>query len=134
MKQTDAYLRKSNLPPALIELVRMRVSQINGCAYCLDMHHKEAVNVGVPLLKLYTLPAWRESPAYDAGERLALQVAEGLTTVATAHAPHDLLDRAMDHFGAERFADLCLVITQINSWNRLVTACRFSPGEYRVAA
>jgi AhpD family alkylhydroperoxidase len=133
MMQTDAYLRESRLPVPLVEIVRMRVSQINGCAFCLDMHHKEAVHAGVPLLKLYTLPAWRDSPAYDANERLALELAEGLTTV-TSHPPDELFERALEHFGAQDFADLSLVITQINNWNRMVTAFRFSPGNYRVAA
>ncbi|AND68704.1 hypothetical protein ATSB10_12500 [Dyella thiooxydans] len=123
------------LEPALIELVQMRVSQINGCAFCLDMHSKDARAAGETEQRLYLLPAWRETRLYSERERLALAWAEELTALASPEAVSDALhEQAREHFDEEALVDLTLLVVTINSWNRINVAARTIGGHYRPAA
>jgi AhpD family alkylhydroperoxidase len=123
------------LEPALIELVQMRVSQINGCAFCLDMHSKDARAAGETEQRLHLLPAWRETRLYSERERLALAWAEELTLLASSDAVSDALhEQARQLFDEEALVDLTLLVATINSWNRINVAARTLGGHYRPAA
>ena len=120
------------LEPALIELVLMRVSQINGCAYCLDMHSKDARAAGETEQRLYVLPAWRETRLFSERERIALHWAEELTRLASPEAvPDDLYEQARKHFEEAELVDLTLLVVAINGWNRINIAARTIGGNYR---
>ena len=120
------------LEPALIELVQMRVSQINGCAFCLDMHSKDARAAGETEQRLHLLPAWRETRLYSERERVALAWAEELTELASPEAVSDALhEQARQHFDEEALVDLTLLVVAINSWNRINVAARTIGGSYR---
>ena len=125
------YLMKSaKLDRNLVELVNMRVSQINGCAYCLDMHSKDARAAGETEQRLYGLNAWRETPYYSARERAALEWTEALTLVATSHASDDVYERVREQFSEDELVHLSLAIVAINGWNRLNIAAGTVPGGY----
>ena len=120
------------LEPALIELVLMRVSQINGCAYCLDMHSKDARAAGETEQRLYVLPAWRETTLFSERERIALAWAEELTELASHDAVSDTLyARARQHFEEAELVDLTLLVVSINGWNRINVAARTIGGNYK---
>ncbi|HVI26964.1 MAG TPA: carboxymuconolactone decarboxylase family protein [Xanthomonadaceae bacterium] len=120
------------LEPALIELVLMRVSQINGCAFCLDMHSKDARAKGETEQRLYLLPAWRETKLYSERERIALAWVEELTELAHHDAVSDALyAKACDHFDEAALVDLTLLVVAINGWNRINIAARTIGGHYR---
>jgi AhpD family alkylhydroperoxidase len=108
----------------------MRASQINGCAYCLDMHSKDARANGETEQRLYGLDAWRETPYYSERERAALEWTEALTLVADTHVPDDVYERVRKHFSEDELAHLSLAIVAINGWNRLNVAARTVPGDY----
>ncbi|HEY8932526.1 MAG TPA: carboxymuconolactone decarboxylase family protein [Rariglobus sp.] len=110
--------------PALYELVKIRVSQLNGCAYCLDMHTHEARAAGETEARLHLLAAWRESPLYTRRERAALAWAEAVTLVATRGVPDDVFTEAAGEFNESELARLTLAINTINSWNRLAVSSR----------
>src|SRR5262249_31069212 len=112
-------------------LVRMRASQINGCAYCLDMHSKDARAEGEKEQRLYCLPAWRETPFYSERERAALAWAEAGTVVSESHVPDDVFEEARKHFSEEELAHLTLALVSINGWNRLCISFRVVPGSYQ---
>jgi len=114
----------------LLDLVRMRSSQLNGCAYCLDMHSKDARAKGETEQRLYGLNAWREAPYYSARERAALEWTEALTLVADTHVPDDVYDRVREQFSEDELVHLSLAIVSINGWNRLNVAARTVPGGY----
>ena len=123
------------LEPALIELVLMRVSQINGCAFCLDMHSKDARAAGETEQRLYVLPAWRETKLYSVRERIALAWAEELTELASHEAVSDALyEQASQQFEEAELVDLTLLVVTINSWNRVNIAARTIGGHYKPAA
>ena len=135
MRGLEAYVRASGLEPRLLELVKTRVSQINGCAYCLDMHTQEARAHGESERRLHALAAWREAPFYTPHERAALAWAEALTLVHQGHVPHDVYEEARRHFTERELVDLSLAIVAINGWNRLAIAFRYpEPGSYRPPA
>jgi AhpD family alkylhydroperoxidase len=117
--------------PLLLELVKMRSSQINGCAYCLDMHSKDARAKGESEQRLYALNAWRETPFFSERERAALGWAEALTLVAEAHVPDEVFEKTRKHFSEEELMNLSLAIVAINGWNRLAIAFRAVPGNYQ---
>ena len=108
----------------------MRASQINGCAYCLDMHSKDARAAGETEQRLYGLEAWRETPYYSARERAALEWTEAITLVAETHAPDDVYERVRAQFPENELVHLTLAIVAINGWNRLNVAARTVPGDY----
>jgi AhpD family alkylhydroperoxidase len=126
----ERQIRQAGLDHRLLDLVRMRASQINGCAYCLDMHSKDARAAGETEQRLYGLNAWRETPYYSARERAALEWTEALTRVAETGVPDDVYDRAREQFSEDELVHLSLAIVAINGWNRLNVAARTVPGGY----
>lgn len=130
----DAYLRQSGLETSLIELVLLRVSQINGCAYCIDMHSKDARFEGESEQRLYLLQAWRETPLYSERECAALAWAESVTQLGEHGVPDDVYARAQASFGEEELVNLNMVVVLINAWNRLAIPFRAAPGNYQPAA
>lgn len=128
----ETYLRKSSkLEPALMELVRMRASQINGCAYCLDMHSKDARAAGETEQRLYALNAWEETPFYTERERAALAWTEALTLISETHAPDAVYEEVRKQFSEEELVNLTLAIVAINGWNRMAIGFRAVPGSYQ---
>ena len=126
----EAYLRESGLDQSLLHMIKLRASQMNGCAYCLDMHSKDARANGETEQRLYGLEAWRETPYYSARERAALEWTEALTLVAEAHVSDDVYERVREHFSEGELLHLSLAIVSINGWNRLNAAARTVPGDY----
>ena len=126
----ERQVRKAGLESKLLDLVRMRASQINGCAYCLDMHSKDARENGENEQRLYGLAAWRETPYYSARERAALEWTEALTLVSESHVPDEVYERVREQFSEEELIHLSLAIVAINGWNRLNVAARTVPGDY----
>jgi len=133
MDALDRYLQTCGLEPTLILLAQLRASQINGCAYCLDMHWKDLRAAGENEQRLYSLDAWRECPYYSERERAALAWTEAVTLVAGGHVPDAVYEEARSHFGEKELADLTLVVAAINAWNRLSIAARLRPGTYQPA-
>ncbi len=129
----EKYARSSGLEPSLLELVKMRASQINGCAYCLDMHSKDARAAGETEQRLYVLNAWREAPFYTDRERAALAWTEAVTLVAQDHVPDEVYEAVRKHFTEKELVDLTLAVVTINGWNRLSIAFRAEPGHYQPA-
>jgi AhpD family alkylhydroperoxidase len=126
----EASLRHSGLEPLLRELVRLRASQLNGCAYCLDMHSKDARALGEDDQRLHVLAAWREAPFYTARERAALGWCEALTLLPQAGAPDDVYAELEAQFASEEIAALTFAIVAINGWNRLAVGLRTPVGGY----
>ena len=126
----EKQVSKAGLDSKLLDLVRMRASQINGCAYCLDMHSKDARAAGETEQRLYGLNAWRETPYYSARERAALEWTEALTLVTEGHVPDEVYERVRQEFSEDELAHLSLAIVAINGWNRLNVAARTIPGDY----
>jgi AhpD family alkylhydroperoxidase len=126
-----AQVEASGLERSLLELVKMRSSQLNGCAYCLDMHSKDARAAGETEQRLYLLDAWRETPLYSERERAALKWTEAVTLVADGHVPDDAYDEASNHFTEDELVALTLAIVAVNGWNRLNIAFRMEAGGYR---
>lgn len=131
MARLETYVRQCGLERPLIELVKVRASQINGCAYCLDMHTKDARARGESEQRLYTLNAWEETPFFTERERAALAWTEAVTRVADSRVPDDVYERARRQFSEKELADLTLAIVAINGWNRLAIAFRAVPGTYQ---
>ncbi len=127
MAQLDAYVSNCGLEPSLRELVKLRASQINGCAYCVDMHSHDARALGETEQRLYSLPTWRESPFYSDRERAALAWTEALTLVAVDHVPDAVFEQVRPHFTDEELANLTLAIGTINAWNRFGVGFRDVP-------
>ena len=125
----ERQVRQAGLEERLIDLVRMRASQINRCAYCLDMHSKDARAAGETEQRLYGLEAWRETPYYSARERAALEWTEALTLVAENGVPDEVYERVRQQFSEDELAHLSLAIVSINGWNRLNVAARTVPGD-----
>ena len=132
----EACVRRSDLEPSLLELVKTRVSQINGCAYCQDMHARDARAAGETEQRLYLLSAWREAPVYSDRERAALAWAETMTQISTSEVTDDLYAEVRRHFDEKALLDLTLAIIGINGWNRLAIAFRteFPPATPAVGA
>jgi len=127
-------IHESGLEPSLQELVKTRASQINGCAYCIDMHTKDARAAGETEQRLYALSAWQETSFYTPREGAALAWTEAITNIQQGHAPDELYDEVRKEFSEEELVRLTLVITQINAWNRISIAFRVEPGTYQPAA
>lgn len=125
------YLAKSGLDKKLLSLVDMRVSQINGCAYCLDMHSKDLRAEGETEQRIYMLDAWRESPIYTDKERAALEWAEAVTKITEGHVPDEVYERVRKEFDEKELIDLTLAVTTVNSWNRVNIALRTPAGGYQ---
>jgi AhpD family alkylhydroperoxidase len=133
MSALESYVRQSGLEHSLLELVKTRASQINGCAFCLDMHTKDARAGGETEQRLYALSAWQETPFFTDRERAALTWTEAVTRVADTHVPDDVFELVREQFTEKELADLTLAIVTINGWNRLAIAFRKVPGSYQPA-
>jgi AhpD family alkylhydroperoxidase len=127
----DSYVEDCGLEPLLLELVKMRASQINGCAYCLDMHSKDARAQGESEQRLYGLTAWREAPYYSERERAALLWTEEVTLIHQNHVPDAVYQEVRRYFSEEELVNLTLAVVIINTWNRLALAFRSVPGNYK---
>ena len=134
MEALDNYLEESAVERPLRFLAQLRASQINGCAYCLDMHSKDLRAIGETEQRIYSLDAWRECPYYTERERAALEWTEAVTLVAAGHVPDAVYEAVRPFFDERQLADLTLAIATINSWNRLSIAARITPGTYQPAA
>jgi AhpD family alkylhydroperoxidase len=130
----EAFIRNCGLEHPLLELIKTRASQINGCAYCIDMHTKDARAAGETEQRLYGLSAWRETPFYTDRERAALEWTEALTLVSRNDIPDELYERARKHFSEEELVNLTMAIVTINGWNRIAIAFRSVPGSYQPSA
>ena len=134
MLDIEAYLAKCSIERRLLHLVKMRASQINGCAYCLDMHSKDARAEGETEQRLYGLDAWHETPFYSTRERAALAWTDALTRIAETHAPDDVFEEARTQFSEQELVDLTLAIVAINGWNRISIGFRAQAGRYQPPA
>jgi AhpD family alkylhydroperoxidase len=134
MRGLETYVRRGGLEPSLLDLVKTRASQINGCAYCLDMHTKDARVRGETEQRLYGLDAWRETPYYTERERAVLAWTEAVTLVGESHVPDEAYEQARQHFSEKELVDLTIAIVAINGWNRLAVAFRAVPGTYQPPA
>ena len=133
MLALQSYVNNSGLPESLLELVKIRASQINACAYCLDMHTKDARANGESEQRIYALNAWRETPFFNDRERAALAWTESLTLLTEGHVSDGVFEEVRRHFSDEEIVNLSMAVVAINSWNRLLTAFRAVPGEYQPA-
>jgi len=134
LRALSEYVKHCGLEQSLIELVLMRASQLNGCAYCLDMHSKDARAGGETEQRLYLLQAWREAPFYSARECAALAWCEAVTRLDPIHGvPDEVYEEARAHFSEEELIDLNMAVILINSWNRIAIPSRAEPGSYKPA-
>jgi AhpD family alkylhydroperoxidase len=131
MNGLETYLANCGLEPSLRELVKLRASQINGCAYCVDMHSLDARAGGETEQRLYALPVWQETPFFSERERAALLWTEKLTLISVDHVPDEVFEQVRQHFSEEELTNLTLAIATINAWNRLAISFRSVPGEYK---
>lgn len=127
----EKYVADSELKVSLVELVKLRASQINGCAYCIDMHTKNARQAGETEQRLYVLSAWKESPFYTEKERAALRWTEALTRISENGVSDELYESVRKHFAEVDLTTLTMAIIAINSWNRLAISFRNIPGSYK---
>src|SRR6266496_2679822 len=127
----ETYLHQSGLELPLLHLIKLRASQINGCAYCIDMHWKDLRAIGENEQRLYGLDAWRESPYYTERERAAFEWLESLTLITQGHVPDELFERTRKVFSEQELVDLTMAAVTINSWNRIAIAFRSEPGLYK---
>ena len=127
----ERYLFSSGLDHKLLHLIKTRASQINGCAYCIDMHSKDARAAGETEQRLYELDAWRETPFYSDKERAALEWTESVTLVSQTHVPDEVFENLQKHFSEKEIVDLTLAVGMINLWNRLAISMRAVPGTYQ---
>ena len=130
MLALESYLAKCGLDHKLLHMLKLRASQINGCAYCIDMHWKDARAAGETEQRLYALDAWEESPFYDDKERAALEWVEALTGLE-GHVPDRVFDRVRSHFSEKEVVDLTFLGAVINAWNRIAISMRSVPGIYQ---
>jgi AhpD family alkylhydroperoxidase len=123
----DSHLKKSALAPELRELIKIRVSQINGCAFCIIYHRKDALALGVSDRKIHLLSAWREAAEFSPRERAALAWAEAVTKIAEEHLPDPVYNEAQQLFSEQELVELNLIVMTINSWNRLAIPFHYEP-------
>lgn len=134
MYAVERYVRECGLEPLLLELVKLRASQINGCAYCVDMHTKDARAHGETEQRLYAVVVWREAPFFTERERAALAWTEAVTLVSQEHVPDNVFETASKQFSAKELVDLTMAVIAINGWNRLAIGFRAVAGTYQPAA
>jgi len=131
MLAMESYLSQCSLDHKLIHMLKLRASQINGCAFCIDMHWKDARAGGETEQRLYGLDAWRESPYYTDRERAALAWTEAVTLISTTHAPDADFSELQKYFTEKEIVDLVYAISTINAWNRIAISLRAVPGHYQ---
>lgn len=134
LRNVENFSNTSSLDNTLMELIRLRVSQKNGCAYCVDMHYKELVHLGESALRLSLLCVWEETSFFTEKERVALKFADDLTRLQRGTFSTKIIDDLQNHFTNEEVCHLALCISQINTWNRLMKAFHFEAGHYKVEA
>jgi AhpD family alkylhydroperoxidase len=134
LRMLEKAIRESGLEPSLVELVKTRASQMNGCAYCIDMHTKDARAAGETEQRLYALSAWRETPFFTPLERAALAWTEAITNIQQGHASDEVYEEVRREFDEPSLMRLTMAITQINTWNRIAIAFRAEPGTYQPRA
>ncbi len=134
MREVQRYVDHCGLEKKLLELVKLRASQINGCAYCVDMHSKDARALGETEQRLYAVAVWREAPFFNEREQAALAWTEALTLVSQTGAPDDVYQLARRHFDEKELVDLTMAIVAINGWNRLAVGFRAVAGSYQPAS
>jgi AhpD family alkylhydroperoxidase len=134
MYAVERYVRNSGLEPELLELVKLRASQINGCAYCVDMHTKDARTRGETEQRLYAVAVWKEAPFFTERERAALAWAEAVTLVSRDQVPDEIFENARREFGEKQLIDLSMAVIAINGWNRLTVSFRALAGTYQPGA
>lgn len=134
MAALETYVRNSGLEEALILLLKLRVSQMNGCSYCIDMHSKDARANGESEQRLYALSAWRETPFFTDRERAALDWAEALTLISVSQAPDNIYEQVRQRFTELELVNLTMAIVTINGWNRICVGFRKVPGTYEPKA
>ncbi|GEL73231.1 carboxymuconolactone decarboxylase family protein [Myxococcus virescens] len=130
----ERFVRNCGLEHPLLDLVKTRASQLNGCAYCIDMHTKDARVAGETEQRLYALSAWRETPFYTERERAALEWTEALTLISQNDVTDELYDRVRQHFSEEALVSLTMAVITINGWNRIAIPFRSVPGSYQPPA
>ncbi len=133
LRALEKYVRTCGIEPKALELIKIRASQINGCAYCLDMHAKDARAQGETEQRIYALNAWRETPFFTEKERAALAWAEAVTQVSTSRVPDEVYDIARKCFDEKELVNITIAIIAINGWNRLAVSFRSVPGVYEPA-
>ena len=131
LRKLEHYVKGTGLEPDLIELVKIRASQLNGCAYCIDMHTKDARTRGESEQRLYGVSTWREAPFYSERERAALAWAESVTEIGRDRVPDELYIEVSRHFSEKELVDLTMAVIAINGWNRLAISFRTLPGSYQ---
>ncbi|HYK85282.1 MAG TPA: carboxymuconolactone decarboxylase family protein [Ktedonobacteraceae bacterium] len=131
MSSLEKYVRESGIEASLLELIKLRASQINGCAFCIDMHWKDARAAGESEQRLYSLDAWRETSFYSERERAALAWTEAVTLIAKNHVPDELYEQTRQHFSEEELVNLTMAVVAINGWNRLSISFRAEAGTYQ---
>ena len=129
----ERYLDTCGLEQGLMDLVKLRASQINGCAYCIDMHSKDLRANGESEQRLYELDAWQETPFYSERERAALLWTEAVTRVADTHVPDSVYEQVRQQFDEAELVNLTFVISTVNVWNRILISTRREPGAYQPA-
>jgi AhpD family alkylhydroperoxidase len=134
MSGLQQAVEASGLEHSLLELIKIRASQINGCAFCIDMHTKDARQLGETEQRIYALSAWREAPFFTPRERAALEWAESLTQIADSHVPDDVYERVRQELKEEELVSLSYAVVAINGWNRLAVGFRMQAGTYQPAA
>ncbi|BAY07733.1 carboxymuconolactone decarboxylase family protein [Calothrix sp. NIES-2098] len=134
MVQLERYVRSSGINPTLLELIKIRASQINGCAYCIDMHTKDARLNGETEQRIYALNAWRETPFFTDEERAVLAFTEAVTSIATHQVTDEIYNEVSRYFTPDEVANLLMAIVTINSWNRIAITTRMLPGSYEPGA
>jgi AhpD family alkylhydroperoxidase len=130
----ESYVRRSGLEASLLHLIKTRASQLNSCAFCIDMHTKDARAEGETEQRLYALNAWRETPFFSARERAALEWTESVTLVSETQVPDETYQSVREQFGEDELANLTMAIVAINGWNRIAVAFRSTPGTYEPPA
>jgi len=133
LRAIEVYLENSSIDKQILELLRLRISQMNGCAYCVDMHNKELKHLGETELRLSSLCVWHETSYFSEKEKVVLHFAEKLTRITEQPLPNKYYDRLLNFCSKEEISNLTLAISQINTWNRLMKVFRFTPGKYEVS-
>lgn len=132
LQEMEDYIKQSNIDKSLVHLIKIRASQINGCAYCIDMHTKESRHNGETEERIHGLIAWRETPFYTERERRALAWTETLTLISENRISDELYEDLLDEFGEKDLLSLTVLVMAINSWNRLAIAFKVEPGSYKI--
>ncbi|PHG38095.1 hypothetical protein COI60_06155 [Bacillus toyonensis] len=129
MMDMEKYTKQSTINRTTRELIKIRVSQINGCAYCIDLHTSDARKMGETEQRIYCLSTWGECAFYTAEEKIAIELAEHITLIPTKRVPDSLYKRVCEHYDEKQYIDLVLIINQINSWNRISIAMGNTPAK-----